>query len=199
MVPTGNCSGIKSKFMSAQSPFILPLRGLGQGVYTYELTVDNDFFATFEDSPVERANVQLTLTVDRRTREMTVGFDFAGTVATECDRCLAPIDLPIEDKGQLVVKFRADAGNLDDEGDVVFLDPDTNLFNLAPYAYEMILLATPMIKTFECRAGQPPYPCDEEMLDRIDDSVDYAPTDEEATSNNDDDKPSPWDVLKDLQ
>lgn len=186
--------------MSAQSPFILPLRGLGQGVYTYDLPVDDSFFATFPDSPVKRASVQLQLTVDRRTREMTVSFDFAGTIATECDRCLAPIDLPIEDQGQVIVKFRADADELEDEGDVVYLAPDTNLFNVAPYAYEMILLATPMIKTYACREGAPPYPCDEEMLDRIDASVDFAPGEDDTSGDdNDDSKPSPWDVLKDLK
>lgn len=184
--------------MSAQSPFILPLQGLGQGVYTFELSVDDDFFATFEDSPVKHAAVDLQISVDRRTRDMTISFDFFGTVATECDRCLAPIDMPIEDDGKVIFKFRADADELEDEGDVVYLDPETSLLNVAPYAYEMILLATPMIKTYACREGEPPYPCDEEMLDRIYDSVDFAPVDEEPPAT-DDDKPSPWDVLKDLQ
>lgn len=183
--------------MSAQSPFILPLRGLGQGIYTYDLIADDEFFATFEDSPVHRADVSLQLTVDRRTREMTLGFDFSGTVATACDRCLAPVDLPIADSGKVVVNFRVDAEELEDEGDIIYLDPDTSLLNVAPYAYELILLSIPMIKTFDCQEGEPPYPCDMEMLDRIDASVDYAPTDEEEPKN-DDDKPSPWDVLKDL-
>jgi len=188
--------------MSAQSPFILPLRGLGQGLYTYDLAVDDEFFATFEEAPVSRADVQLRLTVDRRTREMELGFDFSGTIATECDRCLAPIDLPIADQRQLIVKFDAEAKDREDEGDLIYLDPDTSNFNVAPYAYEMVLLALPMIRTFACRTGEPPYPCDEEMLDRIDASEDFAPTDGEvkpADTDSDDDKPSPWDVLKDLK
>ncbi len=184
--------------MSAQSPFILPLRGLGQGVYVYDLAVDDSFFATFEDSPLKKANIQLQLTVDRRTREMTIDFAFAGTIATDCDRCLAPINLPIEDQGQLIVKFRADADQLEDDGEIVYLDPDTSLFNVAPYAYELIILAIPMIKTFACQEGEAPYPCDEEMLDRIDATVDYLDDDSED-GGDDDDKPSPWDVLKDLQ
>lgn len=185
--------------MSAQSPYILPLRGLGQGVYVYDLTANDDFFATFKDSPVQQANIQLQLTVDRRTREMTLDFEFSGTVATDCDRCLAPINLPIADKAQIIVKFRADADQVEDSDEVIFLDPETSLFNVAPYAYEIILLAMPMIKTFACREGETPFPCDEEMLDRIDASVDYL-TDAPSTEDNDDnDKPSPWDVLKDLQ
>jgi len=184
--------------MSAQSPFILPLSGLSQGIYVYDLVVDDDFFATFDDSPVRHAKVQLRLTVDRQTREMVLDFDFAGTISTSCDRCLADIDLPIADQRQLVVKFKADADSLEEEGELIYLHPDTSLFNVAPYAYEMVLLALPMIRTYDCREGEGPYPCDEEMLDRIDASVDVPPgPDEEAPKDND--KPGPWDVLKDIK
>ncbi|MEM9527295.1 MAG: DUF177 domain-containing protein [Bacteroidota bacterium] len=184
--------------MSAQSPFILPLRGLGQGLYTYALTVDDEFFATFEAAPISSANVQLTLTVDRRTREMVLDFSFIGSVATNCDRCLATIDLPIEDQRQLIVKFDAEAEQREDEGELIYLHPDTSIFNVAPYAYEIVVLAIPMIRTFDCRAGEPPYPCDEDLLDRIDASEDFAPDPQEDTSTEDNDSPSPWDVLKDL-
>ncbi|MEO0731226.1 MAG: DUF177 domain-containing protein [Bacteroidota bacterium] len=186
--------------MPVPTPYILPLRGLGKGVYTYALTVDDAFFAAFPDAPVERADVQLQLTVDRRTREMTLDFDFAGTIATSCDRCLADIDLPIADQRRLIVKFDAEADTREDEGELIYLHPDTSSFDVAPYAYEMVLLAIPMIRTFDCRAGEAPYPCDEEMLDRIDASEDFAPSsEEERTGSDDDSKPSPWDVLKDLK
>lgn len=183
--------------MSAQSPFILPLRGLSNGFYAYDLTIDDDFFASFEGAPVAKADVQLRLTVDRQQREMTLGFDFNGTIGTDCDRCLAAINLPIEDQRHLLVKFTVEADELEDEGELIYLHPDTSLFDVAPYAYEMVLLAVPMIRTFECRAGDPPYPCDEDMLARIDSSIGEA--DESQREDSDDDgKPSPWDVLKDL-
>ena len=188
--------------MAKQSPFIFPLRGLGQGVYTYDLQVDDRFFADFEGAPVDRADIDLTLTVDRRTREMMLEFDFAGTVATMCDRCTAAIDLPVADKRQLIVKFVANAESFEDEADMIYLDADTGLFDVAPYVYEVVLLAIPMIKTYDCRTGEPPYPCDEDMLARIDGSINSSaelddtppPTDEEE----DDAKPGPWDVLKNL-
>lgn len=188
--------------MSVQSPFIFPLRGLGQGLYNYDLVVDDAFFASFVDSPVSRADIKLALTVDRRTREMILVFDFSGTIATICDRCMADIDLPISASNQLIVKFTADADELEDEAELIYLHTDTSLFNVAPYVYEAVLLAIPMIRTFECRAGELPYPCDEEMLSRIDDSIEY-PEEMEATDASADepveDKPSPWDVLKDLK
>ena len=187
--------------MSVQSPFTFPLRGLGQGVHAYELVCDDAFFATFESSPVSRADIKMTLTVDRTPHGMTLSFDYAGSVATTCDRCMADIDLPIDDKRDLIVKMVANATEFEDEADLIFIDADANLFNAAPYAYEMILLSVPMIRTYACREGELPYPCDEEMLARIDESIERLSGEDDGPKkqSTDDDKPSPWDVLKDLQ
>ena len=191
--------------MAKQSPFIFPLRGLGQGVYTYELKVDTAFFRDFPDAPVDQADIDLTLTVDRRTKEMTLDFDFSGTVATTCDRCTADINLPIADQRRLIAKFVVGADNFEDEADLLYLEAETGLFDVSPYVYEVVLLSIPMIKTYDCREGEPPYPCDEDMLARINGSIDSSEDLDDAAatpdSNGDDadgDKPSPWDVLKDL-
>ncbi|NJB85307.1 uncharacterized metal-binding protein YceD (DUF177 family) [Lewinella marina] len=183
--------------MSTPSAFILPLKGLGKGFYEYDLEVDDAFFAAFPESPIRRASVGLHLIVDKQSREMVVDFDFGGTIATACDRCLADIDLPIQDRRQLIVKFSVEADAQQDEGDIVYLHPDTNDFNLAPFVYEMVVLSVPMIRTYDCQTGEPPYPCDEDMLERIDASYD-SPSEAPTPQAGDGNKSSPWDVLKDL-
>ncbi|THH41514.1 DUF177 domain-containing protein [Neolewinella litorea] len=183
--------------MSTPSAFVLPLKGLGKGFYEYDLKVDDSFFAAFPESPIRRADVDLQLMVDKQSRELVIAFNFAGTIATACDRCLADIDLPIEDRRQLIVKFSQEADEQQDEGDIVYLHPDTNDFNLAPFVYEMVVLAVPMIRTYDCRAGEPPYPCDEDLLERIDASYDTA-SDAPPPAGGEGEKSSPWDVLKDL-
>jgi len=185
--------------MSVQSPFILPISGLGQGIYDYDLVIDDEFLASFPDAPIGQANVALHLTVDRQPRQMTLDFQFSGTVRTECDRCLSGVDFPISGQDQLIVKFTSEAESLEENDEVVYLHPDASQFNAAPYSYEFVVLALPMIRTFDCRAGEPPYPCDEEMLNRIDASVEESSAADLPGDDNDDDKPSPWDALKDLQ
>ncbi|MGB3799203.1 MAG: DUF177 domain-containing protein [Lewinella sp.] len=183
--------------MSTPSAFVLPLKGLGKGFYEYDLRVDRAFLAEFPESPVPVADIDLHLTVDKQSREMVVDLNFSGTVATQCDRCLAGIDLPVQDRSQLIVKFTSETDEQQDEGEIVYLHPDTNDFNLAPFVYEAVVLAVPMIRTYECRSGEPPYPCDEDLLNRIDASYDNA---EEAPTKtqSDEETSSPWDVLKDL-
>ena len=183
--------------MSTPSAFVLPLKGLGKGFYEYDLRVDRAFLDNFPESPVKDADIDLHLIVDKQSREMVVDANFKGTVATNCDRCLADIDLPVADRSQLIVKFTPEADEQQDEGEIVYLHPDTNDFNLAPFVYEAVILSIPMIRTYACREGDPPYPCDEDLLNRIDASYESS---EEAPikSEQDDDTPSPWDVLKDL-
>ncbi|WP_170067751.1 YceD family protein [Neolewinella xylanilytica] len=183
--------------MSTPSAFILPLKGLGKGFYEFDLRVDRDFLTNFPESPIQVADIDLHLIVDKQSREMVVDLNFAGTVATHCDRCLADIDLPVSDRSQLIVKFTAEANEQQDEGEIVYLHPDTNDFNLAPFVYEAVVLSIPMIRTYDCRSGEPPYPCDEDLLNRIEASYDNA---EEAPlkTQEDDETSSPWDVLKDL-
>ena len=179
--------------MASPSAFILPLKGLGKGFYEYDLRVTDAFFVDFPESPIQRASVDLHLTVDKQSREMVIEGDFTGSIATSCDRCLADIDLPIADRSRVIVKFTVEE-EPQDQGEIVYLHPDTNEFDVAPLVYEMIVLSVPMIRTYACREGEPPYPCDEDLLARIDGSEDDLPELPEDT----DPKPSPWDILKDL-
>lgn len=176
--------------MATASAFILPLRGLGQGTHAYTLKLDDAFFAEVPDSAVDGGDLDLNVEVDRRSREVVIDFELKGTVNTACDRCLAAIDLPVDDRRRLIVKLSPEATEQVDEGDIVYVHPETSEFNLAPFAYELTVLALPMIKVYDCREGAPPYPCDEETLDRI------AATEEASTKAED--APSPWDVLKNL-
>lgn len=189
----GTTGSPKSVVMHAQSPYILPLKGLKTGNHTFNLTADQAFFATFPDSPVKDAKLQLLLTVDKRHGDLVLDFDFSGTIRTECDRCLAEVDFPVNGQEQLMVQYTADEDANSDDPGLVLLPMEEHQLNVAPYAYEFFLLGLPMIRTFDCREGKPPYPCDEETLDRIEEISANGVAEAEKPK----DQPSPWDALKD--
>lgn len=170
--------------MDALIPYTLPVKGLGVGIHRYDFRIDHLFFEHFESSPIREAEIDLQLEFDKRIDMYVLDFSFSGTVRTECDRCLAPIDLPIADEQQLVVKLSHEPG--DEEADLVYISPDTEQFNVARYIYEYVVLSLPMIKVYDCE-DEDPLPCDEEMLDRL-----------EADEHTDD-SPNPiWDELRKL-
>lgn len=179
--------------MHAQRPYILPIKGLKPGLHEYKLTADTAFFASFNDSPVQHASLEVVLRVDKRHRELVLSFDFEGSIQTECDRCLGTIDLPVSGQAQLFVQISDDPNQISDDPDLLFVSPDDYEINTAPFAYEYFLLSIPMVKTFDCRSGEPPYPCNQETLNRIEALLQKQETVKKATDDN---QPSPWDNLK---
>jgi uncharacterized metal-binding protein YceD (DUF177 family) len=174
--------------MDARVPYTLPIKGLQDGTHTFDYEVDAAFFATFTDSPVQEAAITLAVRLDKRPSLLVLDFDFVGTIGTPCDRCLADIHLPVAGNNRLLVKYGEDSDEGDDE-DVVYIARDTSQWNIAQFVYEYILLAVPLIKTYDCAADDP-QPCDLETLERLEaDAADEAPETPE-------DNPI-WDALKD--
>ncbi len=186
--------------MDALIQFSIPVKGLRYGVYDYNFHIDRTFFACFEASPVEDGNVNVHLRFDKQPGMFVLDLDIGGTVQTECDRCLAPINLPIADRHSFVVKFSTDEETDDD--DVVYIHPDTQRFDVAPYVYEYVVLAIPMVKTYDCE-NDPSVECDRDLVERYilsagqekEDEPENAGPEEKAGEAEPD---SVWEVLKQI-
>lgn len=166
-------------------PFVaysLPIQGLKNGVHQYQYTLDSAFFACFEDSPLENAEVNVKVQLDKRSDMLLFDFVLDGYFETECDRCTAAIELPFENERQLIVKYGDAEGEEDDE--VVFLNRETADFNLAQYLYEFTVLSLPITNTYDCQ-NDPEPPCNFEILKYL------SPETPEPPKND-----SIWDALK---
>jgi uncharacterized metal-binding protein YceD (DUF177 family) len=169
--------------MKRLAEFSLPIQGLKVGFHVFEFQIDEKFFAEFEDSSVQNGDINVTVNLDRHPEMLVFDFEISGTVRTECDRCLAEIDLPIESENRLIVKFSENPTPTDDD-ELVFIHPETGEYNLGNYIYESIVLAIPMIRVIEdCEEEEQPN-CDFEMLKRL-----------KSAENNDSDRPFK-DILK---
>lgn len=145
--------------------FRIPVKGLQSGPHEYQFQIDAEFFKAFEASPIQEGTISMTLDFDKRPDMFVLEFDFSGTVRTTCDRCLAEIDLPISDSQRMLVKYSLDEVESDDP-DVVFIHPETQQLDVAPFAYDFILLAVPMIRTYDCESEEV-RPCNQELLDYL--------------------------------
>jgi uncharacterized metal-binding protein YceD (DUF177 family) len=181
--------------MGALIQFLLPVKGLQHGVYDYNFHIDKAFFQSFERSPLQDGDVQVQLQFEKQPGMFILDLRIKGTVATDCDRCLAPIQLPIEDERSFVVKFSTEE-EVDDD-DVVYLHPDTQQFDLAPYIYEFVILAIPMVKTYACDQ-EPVPPCDQALLKHFLRQEDIPDEDIPADDNKADASNPLWDVLKQI-
>lgn len=144
--------------------YAIPVKGLRNGTHQFTFHIDRAFFAQFEGTPVTDGNIDMTLVLDKRPDMLVLEFDFAGTVKTECDRCLAQIDLPVADNQRLLVKF-SETEKVED-ADVIFVNPEIQQLNVATYAYEYVILSMPIFRVYDCK-NDPNRVCNEETLQYI--------------------------------
>lgn len=152
--------------MSGLVPFTLPLKGLRTGIHAFQFTIGASFFQEFEQSLVQEGALTVKLELDKQPNMFVLNFDLAGVVDTECDRCLAAIQLPVATQQQLLVKLSEEAPEDAEDPEVLYLHPETSELNVASYIYEYTILAIPMIKVYNCAAAEP-RPCNQELLDLL--------------------------------
>ena len=170
-------------FMSFLKQFVIPYRGLLDGHHHYEFLLDDEFFSHFEDSLIRQARFKAMVTLDKQGDLMTLHLQIEGEIDSTCDRCLAPIALPVNKSFDLIVK-RA-AGESDDP-DLIYISPESHEFSLAGLLYEYACLAVPLTRSFDC-SGLDPRPCNLDVLKYI-----------QSGEGSDDPHPA-WDVLKNIK
>ncbi len=179
--------------MKSLNHFTLPIMGLKMGMHQFDFQVDKEFFNHFDQEVIEDGKFDIKLYFDKRPDMIVLVFEFEGAVQTNCDRCLATINLPVKGNNQLLVKY-AEEESEDDE--IWYIPSGKSELNVAKPIFEFIILNLPIIKTYDCQSEEQA-PCDEEMLRYLQPS-DEKETDEE--SNEDNDLSNPFrDALKDFK
>ncbi len=149
--------------MDPFSTYMLPIQGLKMGIHEYHFALEGEFFRHFEGSLIQEGSVQVRVAVDKRPSLLILDFYLSGYMETTCDRCTAPIRLPLnEESRQLIVKY-GDAEEDEDNDEVVFISRETPQLSLAPYMYEFAMLALPLTNTYDCQS-EIPAPCNQEAL-----------------------------------
>ncbi len=169
--------------------------GLKNGVHYFNFEVDDAFFGQFEESPVQRGRVFVDLALDRRNRVMTLDFDIAGRVHTECDRCLAAVDMPIHGHHKLYVKQDRPVDGPEDE-DVLFLSPEATHIDLVRPIYEFTLLSLPWQRTCE-DLPEDERPCDLDVIRKLEREAGALPETESETDRTTPIDPR-WEKLRSL-
>lgn len=85
--------------------------------------------------------------IDRIGSQLHVHLFYAGSVRTECARCLKPVDFPAQGDFRVMCVHRSDTGEGRDfrEGEPDFVyDDDTDVIDLTQLLYEEIMVALPM-------------------------------------------------------
>lgn len=127
--------------MRGLSQYIIQFEGLKEGTHFFEFNLDNSFFEEFDCFDFVRATFKVELEFIKQSSMLLLNMDFAGQITVPCDRCLDEVDIEVEGKDGLIVKF----GNelYDETEEIVVIPFNQYEINIAKYIYEFIEVNIP--------------------------------------------------------
>ena len=127
--------------MSEQKHIIIDLQRLPIGSHSFDIQLDDEFFASLEKTEILHGNVSATVTLNLREEDYQLSIAVHGTVFVVCDRCLDPMPLDINDEQEIWS---------DEEND------DRSTFNiqhstldLSWLAYEIVSVNIPLVHSHQ--------------------------------------------------
>ena len=170
--------------MGANTEFLIPFKGLQNGIHNYRFQVSTEFFKTFENSRIEEGSYNVDLELEKREDMMILDISFTGTFKTECDRCLSNISIPSKGEDRMIVKIEREASNADEEN-VISLSHEEHQLDVSEIIFDAITLHLPIKNERDCEKDGYIY-CDKQILKRIESK-------EKVLEKN-----STWDILNKL-
>lgn len=168
--------------MSCKEDMTIRFNGLKSGVYTYDFMLGREFFEEWKIDEIEDGNVQIAVRMERRERMLLFTFVLKGEVTVPCDRCLAPLSVPVSGEEHLSVSFSDNETTLDDQQ--LILPEDATEIDLSQLIYEYVAVQIPLFRT------HPDGECDPEVVRFL--------ADEHAPRPEGDIDPR-WEALKQLK
>ena len=146
--------------MQSAGKILIDLRQAAQQGQILQQELADDFFEALEQDEIIGGRVCVSLCVKENASEcFLLRFHIQGEVVVACDRCLAPLSLPVDTEA--VVRVCADDSFVQSDEDVKALSGNGYAYDIAWDIYENTLLALPLQRT------HPIAECDADMLTRI--------------------------------
>src|SRR5436190_13438459 len=91
--------------MSNERDFVINFGSLTTGEHEFEFEVNDSFFKRFENSIIERGQIDVLVVVEKKDNMLMLDFTMQGDVIVTCDRCLEDLELEIEGYNELIIKI----------------------------------------------------------------------------------------------
>ena len=120
--------------------YIIPFSGLKLGEHVFNYEVDKSFLEKFDNNEILGLALKVIVKMVKSNRLLEFNFSLKGKATLECDRCLDPLELPINYQSQLFVKLE-DIEEVEDE--IIYLKPDETEIDISKFVYESIIFSIP--------------------------------------------------------
>lgn len=168
--------------MEKLKDFDIAYDSLSGGEHEFQFEIGTAFFEFFDHDDFNEINVNGKLFLLKENTHLKLDFAASGIIEVDCDRCGSLLNMGIDCKQELIVKFSGKTVDARSD-EIIYLSPSDTELNVASYFYEMIVLSIPLKKIHE------EDDCNQDALDRLN-----------TWSEKEEDEIDPrWEALKKLK
>lgn len=128
---------------------LLEINGLPDESMDFHWDLGKEFFESFGNADIMEAKVGVDVRLVKSGDFVGVDVSAGGSVTVPCDRCLAPLEIPVDEAVALSVKFGpgepGDTAEAKEGGrEIVYLADRETALDLDQTVYDYVCLAVPM-------------------------------------------------------
>lgn len=123
--------------------FVISVNGLAVGESTFLGHADKEFFAKNENYEVLDADLRVSIVTAKQQGYVDVDLSITGSVTVPCDRCLAPVKMPVSATGTFRLRLNGSVA-IEDTQEEIFLSEGSDELDLNQEVYDYSLLALPL-------------------------------------------------------
>ncbi|MEL6388598.1 MAG: DUF177 domain-containing protein [Bacteroidota bacterium] len=150
--------------MTSLKEFVIPYLGIKNGEHQFQFLLDKDFFSHFEMSKIVEADLQISVVFDRQDGMVNLHLRCTGSYRGDCDRCTAPIDIPLSFDDYVIIKLATPPEHVTDE--VIYMPPESSHVDISDPIYQSVHLHMPIQQLRDCE-GESYRHCDQDVLTKI--------------------------------
>lgn len=119
----------------------IDIKSLIEGESTVAASFGDDYFMSLESEEIMRGDVHVDVSIRKTIHFSDISFHATGIVQIPCDRCLDPMDHPVDVSHRLTVKL---GNERSEDDDLIVVTDDDPVVDLAWVVYETIVLNLPV-------------------------------------------------------
>lgn len=151
--------------MNTNERLSIAFKELKEGIHEFRFSKSDKFFESLDYSEFEKGNIEVFVTLDKKTRYLSIEIEINGQVLVTCDRCLDMFYMPFEFNGTLIAKFSmSEESNESDE--MIILSPNDFEVDITHYVYESVCLSIP-VKRIHPDDKRGKSTCNKEMIKEL--------------------------------
>lgn len=127
-----------------EARYSISFKSFKNGLHYFDFRIDESFLSFAPDSRIQNANLDVAVEMQKADSFLKLDIKMKGFLTVPCDRCLEPVDYPVDFDTELNVRFSQESSDLSEADRSIYLAETETELILDKHFFDYINLSIPI-------------------------------------------------------